>query len=494
MNEIRKDIHSKLLTLSKDIKDIHISELHNQNELAEMTINHELLDFDYSKQRISNNILDYLFQIPDQINLRDSLKALFNGTLKNPSEDRLVSHTLYRNKTSAENFELIITEREKIKNFLKQRNINSKFKNLLCLSIGGSRIGPELLSEFQSSDGPVNIFYCSSYDLLELNDVLRNCKQHETLVFASSKSFETSEILKNLDHLKSWFEENPDISFEDHLYGISANVHAMNSFGIKESNQFLLLDSLGGRFSIWSSISLPAFINSDFSSYLDLLEGAQLADRHTNSASWESNIPVMMALLSIWNTNALNINNHGIFTYNFRLRSLTKYIAQLSMESNGKSINFESQSSPFLTSPLIWGGYGIESQHSTFQWLMQGKTETTCDFIGLNSLEKESLDSYEMLLSQVLAMSYGKEDEQEPYKSVRGNNPCSILKLSSLDLKGLGFLLAIYEHKVFIEASILGIDPFDQWGVQLGKKLASEAKSNKEFLGNYFSENFLPKS
>ena len=268
----------------------------------------------------------------------------------------------------------------------------------------------------------------------------------------------------------------------------------MDSFGIKESNQFLLLDSLGGRFSIWSSISLPAFINSDFSSYLDLLEGAQLADRHTNSASWESNIPVVMALLSIWNTSALNINNHGIFTYNFRLRSLTKYIAQMSMESNGKSINFDSQESVFCTSPLIWGSYGIELQHSNFQWLMQGKTATSCDFIGLNNGKEETVDSYEMLLSQVLAMTYGKEDRENPYKTIRGNNPCSILQLSSIDLKSLGFLLAIYEHKVFIEASILGIDPFDQWGVQLGKKLASDVKGNQEFFKEYFSSNVLPRS
>ena len=166
----------------------------------------------------------------------------------------------------------------------------------------------------------------------------------------------------------------------------------------------------------------------------------------------------------------------------------------MSMESNGKSINFESQLSPFLTSPLIWGGYGIESQHSVFQWLMQGKTETSCDFIGLNSLDKELLASYEMLLSQVLAMSHGKEDKEDPYKSVRGNNPCSILKLNSLDLKGLGFLLAIYEHKVFIEASILGIDPFDQWGVQLGKKLALEVKTNKDFLKDNFSSSLHPKA
>ena len=138
------------------------------------------------------------------------------------------------------------------------------------------------MSEFQSLDGPFKTYFCSSYDLLELEDVLKNCKQHETLIFASSKSFETSEILKNLDYLKSWFEKNSEIEFQDHLYGISANAHAISSYGIQKNNQFLLMDSLGGRYSIWSSISLPTFINSDFSSYLDLLEGAQLADRHTN--------------------------------------------------------------------------------------------------------------------------------------------------------------------------------------------------------------------
>ena len=260
------------------------------------------------------------------------------------------------------------------------------------------------------------------------------------------------------------------------------------------SNQFQVLDSLGGRFSVWSSISLPAFINSNFDCYLELLEGARLADEHTKDASWESNIPVMMALLGVWNRSSLNINNHGIFTYNFRLRSLTKYIAQLSMESNGKSTNFASEESPFLTSPLIWGGYGIESQHSTFQWLMQGKTETSCDFIGLNNGQEEAVDSYEMLLSQVLAMTYGNEDKDNPFKSIKGNNPCSILKLNSIDLKSLGFLLAIYEHKVFTEASILGIDPFDQWGVQLGKKTASEAKNSKEFLKVNFSKSLHPKS
>ena len=494
MSDIRKQIHNKLSRFGKDINSFHISELQNDKDLEKRVIRADLLNFDFSKQRINDEAINCLLEIPDLINLKDSLEALFNGKIHNPSENKAVSHTLYRNKSSNENSELILTERERIESFLKQNITNLTFKNVICMSIGGSRLGPELLSEFQSPDGSVNVFFCSSYDLLELSDVLRNCTQSETIIFASSKSFETSEILKNLEYVKSWYGKNPDVNFFDHLYGISANASAMTAYGIKKSNQFQVLDSLGGRFSIWSSMSLPAFINSSFNSYLDLLEGAHLADEHTRKSSWESNIPVMMALLSVWNASSLNINNHGIFTYNFRLRSLTKYISQLSMESNGKSINFKSIESPFCTSPLIWGGYGIESQHSTFQWLMQGKTDTSCDFIGLNDGKENNIDSYEMLLSQVLAMTYGKEDKKNPFKTIKGNNPCSILQLNSIDLKSLGFLLAIYEHKVFIEASILGIDPFDQWGVQLGKKIALESKNNKEFMKDHFSESLHPKS
>ncbi len=493
MNNIRYQIHNKLSLLGKDINNTHISELQDYSDLESRIIRNDLLNFDFSKQRINDDVMDYLLKIPDLINLKDSLNALFSGEVLNPSEDRVVSHTLYRDKTSRKNFELIFNERKRIKSFL-ENTISSTYKNVICLSIGGSRLGPELLSEFQSLNGPVNIYFCSSYDLLELKDVLRNCNQSETIIFASSKSFETLEILKNLNYAKSWLVEDPEINFEDHLFGISSNASAMNNYGIKESNQYLILDSLGGRFSLWSSISLPAFLNSNYKSYLNLLEGAHLADEYTNNTQWESNIPVIMALLSVWNTSALNINNHGIFTYNFRLRSLTKYVAQLSMESNGKSVNFESEESPFATTALIWGGYGIDSQHSTFQWLMQGKTDTSCDFIGINDGKYDSIDSQEVLLSQVIAMTYGESNKDEPFKSVRGNNPCSIIQLNACELKNLGFLLALYEHKTFIEALIVGVDPFDQWGVQLGKKLAVNSKRNKEFLQGQFSLDILPKS
>jgi glucose-6-phosphate isomerase len=494
MNDLRKEIYSKLLLLGEDLRKVSISELNSKNSFDNRVIETDLLTFDYSKQRINQKVLEYLLQIPDLINLKESLNLLFKGEFKNPSESRTVSHTLYRNKATINNSKLILSERKKIQSFLDQKLSDHSFKNLICLSIGGSRLGPELLNEFQSLDGPMKIYFCSSYDLQELKDTLCNCQQNETLVFASSKSFETSEIIKNLNYVKSWFAQKPDLVLDDHLYGISANSSAMTSHGIKDTNQFLLKDSLGGRFSIWSSISLPAFVNTSYDAYSEFLEGACLADELTSKESWDSNIPIVMALLSVWNTSALNINNHGIFTYNFKLRSLTKYLAQLSMESNGKSVSFDSYISPFLTSPLVWGGYGIENQHSTFQWLMQGKAETSCDFIGINNCDDSTLDSHQMLLSQVLAMTYGLDDRTNPYKSVRGNNPCSILQLDNLDLKSLGFLIALYEHKIFVEALILGIDPFDQWGVQLGKKLASDTKNNHDFMKEYFSSSVLPKS
>ena len=300
----------------------------------------------------------------------------------------------------------------------------------------------------------MNIFFCSSYDLLELKDVLEKCDQRKTICLPSSKSFATSEILKNLDFVKEWFKNRDGIDHLDQMFGVSSDVKAMDAFGIKKENQFIVLESLGGRYSLWSSMSLPVLINSDFKAYQSFLDGGRAADKYVMESEWKDNIAMIMALLSVWNSSALRINNHGIFTYNYRLRSFTSYVAQMSMESNGKSINSDSLPSPFSTSPLIWGGYGVDCQHSTFQWMMQGKTSTSCDFIGLNNTNEHLKDSYQMMLSQVLAMTLGENNEIEPHKSVRGNNPCSVIQLHSLDLKTLGFLIALYEHKVFFEGLI----------------------------------------
>ena len=493
MKETRLKIHKLITSLGKNFLNTSISDLHSMESLKKNLITTPLVDFDFSKQRINKQVIDSLLEIPDRISLKESLRNLINGEHINLSEKRKVAHTIYRSKRGKEGFELVFSERGRIRGFLKKIKSTPNLKNLICISIGGSRLGPELLDEFNTSRNSIAVYFCSSYDLLEIQDTFNACKQEETIVLVSSKSFETIEILKNLKYAKSWMKRGLGESYKNRLYGISSDKEAMKGLGIKDSNQFVILDSLGGRFSIWSSISLPAFINPGYDSYLSFLEGAYLADQHTLSSPWDKNIPVIMALLGVWNSNGLNINNHGIFTYNFRLRSLSKYLAQLSMESNGKSLNFEGNQSPFSTSPLIWGGYGVEAQHSVFQWLMQGKTKTSCDFIGINDKSNDFNDSHKMLLSQVIAMTFGEDNKDHLYKSIEGNNPCSILQLRSLEYKSLGFLIALYEHKVFIESQILGIDPFDQWGVELGKRLTLKTTEDSKFLSDFYPKKILPK-
>jgi glucose-6-phosphate isomerase len=277
----------------------------------------------------------------------------------------------------------------------------------------------------------------------------------------------------------------------DQIFGVSSNKEGMAEFGIKDTNQFEILDSVGGRYSIWSSISLPAIVGMGWKGFEEFLEGAYEADKHFRNSPWNNNIPVLMALLSVWNTNGLGINNLGIFTYHFKIRSLTKYLSQMGMESNGKTFSPDNNKSLFFTCPLVWGGYGPEAQHSTFQWLLQGTDFSSCDFIGVNEEEDGASNSYNMLLAQVIALSLGEEDLELQYKSVKGNNPVSLLKLKDLNPRSLGFLIACYEHKVFVESQIYGINSFDQWGVQLGKKLTARSQEKETYMINFFDQKFL---
>jgi glucose-6-phosphate isomerase len=263
----------------------------------------------------------------------------------------------------------------------------------------------------------------------------------------------------------------------------------MTEFGIEDANQFEILDSVGGRYSIWSSISLPAIVGMGMKGFEEFLHGAYAADKHFLNSEWSSNIPVLMALLSCWNMNGLGINNLGIFTYDYKIKSLVKYLSQMGMESNGKSYNNENNKSIYKTCPLMWGGYGPEAQHSIFQWLLQGTYLSACDFIGIS--DDLSSDSYKMMLAQITALSLGQDNLDSKYKSVEGNNPISLLKLKNLNPRSLGFLIASYEHKVFVESQIYGINAFDQWGVQLGKTLMDESSYEDNFIKEYFNESFF---
>lgn len=491
---LRDKILQSTKDLAKKYSKLEIKDLLETSRLEKFKVTTEYLSLDYSKQRLNEEILGHLLEIPDEINLSQSIDNISSGNFVNSTEERLVSHMLYRssnNLTNNSGLRDIHKQKEKLKNFVD--NFILKFKDIetvISIGIGGSRLGPELLSEVNNTAVDLNILYCSSYDLVELENVLAQQNPYKTLIVISSKSFTTPEVLSNANKAKDWL--NNSIGDQSHLnlLGISSNTEAMDNFGILKENQFEILDTLGGRYSIWSSISLPAILDMGWSKYEEFLEGAYLADKHFSSSSWRENIPVLMALMSYWNTNGLAINNLGIFSYDYKIRSLTKYLSQMGMESNGKSYSSEGEKTTSYNCPLIWGGYGPDAQHSVFQWLLQGSDFTSCDFIGSTDTIK-STESYQMLLAQITALSLGEDNKEFKYKSVNGNNPVNLLKLNKIDARSIGFLLACYEHKVFVESQIYGINPFDQWGVQLGKKLTIKSSQDGNFMDQYFNKDFL---
>ena len=494
-NEILESI--KLLANKHD--SIHIKDLVNKERLSNFQINTDQLSYDYSKQRLTQEVLDELLLIPEKIDLRRAIFNISEGGLLNTTEDRHVSHMLHRgtnNSKETAEFKEISKQTDMVREFIKdiQKIPESYINAIISISIGGSRLGPELLSEvYGNPSSKIKVYYCSSYDLIELKEVLSVCNPARTIIVISSKSFSTPEVIENANKAKNWLENLVGESCWDQIFGISSNKKGMTEFGIKDTNQFAILDSVGGRYSMWSSISLPAIIDMGWKNFEEFKEGAFEADNHFMKSAWSENIPVLMALISCWNMNGLGINNLGIFTYDYKIRSLVKYLSQMGMESNGKSFSNENNKSLFKTCPLMWGGYGPEAQHSVFQWLLQGTDYSACDFIGIKGDADASSSSYEMLLTQVAALSLGEENLGFKYMSVEGNNPISLLKLKNLNPRSLGFLIASYEHKVFVESQIYGINAFDQWGVELGKKLYKKYDSDPTLMESFFSKLFLNK-
>ena len=480
--------------LGKRNINLHLRDILNKKRLEDSLVAIEQLSFDYSKQRITSESLQELLEIPDLINLKKSIELLSEGEFINHTEDKSVSHMLYRRKTLIDNDDFIgiSLQKNKLKDFILRltENITPKLDTIICLGIGGSRLGSQLLTEaFGQKGSSINIYYCSSYDLVELEEAMASADPLTSLVIVASKSFNTPEVIDNLNKANEWLGVPLNQAKQDKIFAISSNTQAMEDVGISKSNQFTILDTLGGRNSIWSSMSLPAIFNMGWNSFEEFLEGANLADNHFLTTPWHRNIPVLMALFSAWNLNGLKINNLGIFTYDYRIRSLTNYLAQMGMESNGKTYNHKSVKTEFNSSPLIWGGYGPESQHSVFQWLLQGKGFSACDFIAIDP-EEGHLKSYEMMLSQIVALSMGKEVEQK-YKTVFGNNPISLIQLPNMNPKNLGFMLAIYEHKIFVESQIYGVDPYDQWGVEFTKNLSLNSRQDRNFMSKYFSNQLI---
>jgi len=353
--------------------------------------------------------------------------------------------------------------------------------DIVHIGIGGSHLGPELVCEAltatPASPGSTHVHFVANLDAHALARVLAEVDPERTLFVIVSKSFSTLETRVNALSARSWLLErmaDPD-AVSAHFVAVTSNPQAAAAFGIPESNRFELWDWVGGRFSLWSAVGLPIMFSAGIHAFTRLLAGAQAMDAHFADAALEENLPLLMALTGIWNYNFLGVTNHAILPYCERLRLLPDYLQQLMMESNGKSVHLDGSTVSIHTMPIVWGGTGTNGQHAFHQLLHQGTRAFTADFILCAADEHQLSDHHRWLLANALGQSQAMmsgEAHADPHRAVAGNHATTTLVLPDLEPESIGALLALYEHTVFCQGLLWNINSFDQWGVELGKRLA----------------------
>lgn len=467
--------------------------------------------FDYSKQRLTEQTLSQLSDLARQHKLSEWMDRLFSGDAINCTEGRAAMHWALRLPREAEcvvngvDITALVHEQlqrmERVVNKLHSsqwRGVTGEVvTDVVNIGVGGSDLGPQMMvdalcdSTMQSSSR-LTMHFASTMDGSQLSQLLRTLNPHSTLFIISSKSFTTIDTLTNADTARRWLQHTlgtkPGV-LHCHFIGVSSAVAKMTEWGISDEHQLQIWDWVGGRYSLWSAIGLPIALTVGMNGFHQMLAGAHLMDEHFKSAPWERNLPVLMALIGIWNTNVLGIHAQAILPYDGRMKHLPLYLEQLEMESNGKSVTREGELVTLHTCPIIWGDVGPNAQHAFYQLLHQGTEAVTCDFIVpaqryhkvRDEVTDELVAQHELALANCLAQSrllaLGdaalKDPESLPaYQRYRGNQPSSTLLLDELTPYSLGALIAMYEHKVFVQSVLWGINPFDQWGVEMGKKLA----------------------
>ena len=489
LNITQTNIWSNLVDQSRSVGDIIISDLFKKekNRAKSMSIKVAEVFFDYSKNLITTDILKNLIALAEEANLPIRIDEMFDGKAINRSENRSALHTALRADQDGEHLTNISSKFKSINDQLsKIKAIRDKIRSkewggetgkpitdVINIGIGGSDLGPRMactaLKEFASAR--LNIHFVSNVDGTDINDVLSDLNPETTLIIISSKTFTTME---------TWLEKDlniQNIRSSNHVIGVTANAKNAKLFGIDETRVVEFDDWVGGRYSIWSSIGLSLAISIGFDNFQIMLSGAREIDNHFRESPFDQNIPVIMAVLGIWYNNFLGAQSHAIIPYCERLTLFPSYLQQLDMESNGKSVDQNGEQLAYQTAPIIWGQTGTNGQHAFFQLLHQGTKFIPIDFIA-PIIQKQSDDqSQKILLNNMLAQSMSlmvgkKAKEGETHKNYPGNKPSSTLLINSLSPKTLGALIAIYEHKVFVQGTIWGINSFDQWGVELGKELS----------------------
>ncbi|MBA1232855.1 glucose-6-phosphate isomerase [Pseudomonas viridiflava] len=477
----------------------------------EFTLSSAGLFLDYSKNLITTETRDLLVSLANEVGLKDAIKAQYEGELVNASEGRPALHTALRRPVGDKlkvNGVDVIPDVHRVLNQMTElvgrihdglwRGYTEKpITDVVNIGIGGSFLGPELVSEalVAYAHKGVRCHYLANIDGSEFHELSMKIRAETTLFIVSSKSFNTLETLKNAQAARAWYlaQGGSEAELHRHFIAVSSNNAAAVAFGIREENIFPMWDWVGGRYSLWSAIGLPIALAIGMSNFKELLSGAYTMDQHFQSAPFEKNMPVLLALLGVWYGNFWNAQSHAILPYDHYLRNITKHLQQLDMESNGKSVRQDGTPVSTDTGPVIWGGVGANGQHAYHQLLHQGTQMIPADFIvpivSFNPVADHHQWLYANCLSQSQALMMGKtkaeaevelrekgmaEDEVQelaPHKVIPGNRPSNTLVVERISPRRLGALVAMYEHKVFVQSVIWGTNAFDQWGVELGKEM-----------------------
>lgn len=466
---------------------------------------------DFSKNRMTDETLALLTDLARDTGLEDMRVAMFAGEKINTTENRAVLHVALRNRANksitvdgedvmpAVNAVLakMRTYAEAVRSGRQTGLKGDRFTDVVNIGIGGSDLGPvmvcEALTPYRRDD--LNVHFVSNVDASQITETLKDLNPAATLFIVASKTFTTQETLTNAQTARAWLIESlGEGAVGKHFAAISTNAEAVSAFGIDTENMFEFWDWVGGRFSLWSAIGLPIALAIGMDRFEEMLEGAHAMDEHFENTPLEKNIPVILALIGIWNANYLDAAAHAVLPYDQYLHRFPAYLQQAEMESNGKSVSREGAVLGLKTSPVVFGESGTNGQHAFYQLLHQGSRLVSADFIAPALSHNPMGDHHSILLSNFLAqpeaLMKGRTDEEArealrdaglsgdsletllPHTVFAGNRPTTSILVKSIDPRTLGMLIALYEHKVFTQGVIWGINSFDQWGVELGKKLA----------------------
>ena len=468
----------------------------NDNERFErFSIQTGDLLFDYSKNIITENTIELLLQLAADCNLKDAVNSMFSGEKINETENRAVLHTACRNFSLLPVYVDGNDVMPGIKKVLQQMKLfterlhrgeikgytGKKIKYIVNIGIGGSDLGPLMVTEALRPywvDG-IQTYFVSNIDGTHISETLKKINAEETLFLIASKTFTTTETMTNAHTARNWFLQQA--KSEDHIaihfVAVSTNEAAVIKFGIDPKNIFIFWDWVGGRFSLWSAIGLSISLTIGYDNFELLLKGAHETDKHFRETDFEKNIPVIMALLGIWYSNFFDFKTEAILPYDQYLHRFAAYFQQCNMESNGKSKDRKGESVSYSTGPVIWGEPGTNGQHAFYQLLHQGTQIIPCDFIAPATSHNPMGDHHQKLLSnffaQTEALMNGREIE-DPYRVFEGNRPSNSFLIKQITPFTFGQLIALYEHKIFVQGVIWNVFSFDQWGVELGKQLAGK--------------------